>query len=115
MLTETLDSVKEAEESLKSKNASLVLFGECQSDSVELQIVPATGQSYPMTEIKGNDTISLNAVSMVILAKACIDSQQEVTAYSLLSKARNSMNDNSITNDSLFSVINTLLDETGIP
>lgn len=114
-LAETLDTVKEAEASLKGNNASLVLFGECQSDSVKLQIVPATGQSYPAINIDGNDTVSLNAVSMIILAKACVDSQQYVTAFSLLSKARNSLGDNGISNDSLLSVINTLMDETGIP
>ena len=69
---------------------------------------------YPDIEIIGSDIISLNAVSMTILAKACIDSQQEVTAFSLLSRARNTLTDNSITNESLSSIINTLLDETGI-
>jgi transcriptional regulator with XRE-family HTH domain len=113
-LLETIDTHKEAEKTLKDNNASLVIFGECGSDGVELQLVPATGQSYHAIKINGNDNASMNAVSMVILAKACIDSQQEVTAFSLLSKARNMLVDNSVANESLLSVINTLLDETGI-
>ena len=114
ILAETVDTVKEAEESLKDNNASLVLFGECQSGSVELQIVPATGQSYPGVEIKSSDTVSLNAFAMITLAKVCIDNQQEEIAFSLLSRARNTLTDNSITNESLLSMINALLDETGI-
>ena len=115
ILTEIIDDLKEAEDARKGKNASLVLFGECQSASVELRIVPATGQTYPDIEIKGSDTVSLNAVSMITLAKACIDNRQEETAFSLLSRARNTLTDNAVTNESLFSIINTLLDETGIP
>jgi transcriptional regulator with XRE-family HTH domain len=114
-LTETVDTPKEAKDAGKDKNATLVLFGECQLDSVELRIVPATGQTYPDIEIKGSDTVSVNAVSMITLAKACIDNRQEETAFSLLSRARNTLTDNAVTNESLFSIINTLLDETGIP
>jgi hypothetical protein len=113
-VVETVDTVKEAEDALKDKNATLVIFGECRSDSIELRIVSATGESYPTIEINGNDTVSLNAVSMVILAKACIDTQQEITGFSLLSKSRNMLVDNSVTNENLFSMIETLLDETGI-
>jgi transcriptional regulator with XRE-family HTH domain len=114
-LVDTVDTVKEAEESLKDKNASLVLFGECQSGNIGLHIVLATGQSYPPIEIIGNDTVSLNAVAMTALAKACIDVQQEEIAFSLLSRARNTLTDNAVTNESLLSVINLLLGETGIP
>ena len=114
IFSDTIDTLKEAEEALKDKNAFLVLFGECQSDSVKLQMVSATDQSYPDIEIKGSDTVSVNAVAMITLAKACIDAQQKETAFSLLSRARNTLTDNSITNDSLLSVIDTLLDETGI-
>ena len=113
-VVETVDTLKEAKESLKDNNASLVLFGECHPDIVELQMVPATGQSYPIIEITGSDTVSVNAVAMITLAKACIDNQQEVTAFSLLSKARNMLTDNAIIHESLLLIINTLLDETGI-
>ncbi|MBN2075391.1 MAG: helix-turn-helix domain-containing protein [Dehalococcoidales bacterium] len=113
-LTEIIDTFNEAEDAGKDKNASLVLFGECQSDNIKLQIIPATGQTYPVMEINGSNTISVNVVSMITLAKACIDTQQEDIAFSLLSKARNSLTDNAVTNESLFTIINTLLDETGI-
>lgn len=98
---------------IREKNACLIIYGDCGSSLVTIYLLPSTANPVPVIEIDAGDPVSLNAVSLVALAEACLERQDTGPAYAFLSRAVNDLNDSGVSNDTLSAIITGLLAEAG--
>ena len=108
-------STEKATQILDDKGACLIIYGESNTGLVTVNILQAPGQILPPIALDANDRISTDALSLIALAEVCIDTQNTEQAYSFLSKARNTLNDNAVKNDTILSLIDELLAEINNP
>jgi hypothetical protein len=76
-----------------------------------VNILPMLGQPLSPMIVNRSDNIGITSVSLVALAKICIDTGNTEQAISFLSKARNTLIDNNISNDTILLVIDELMAE----
>jgi hypothetical protein len=108
---QTINKVEQATQLFQDKGASLIIYGEYNANRATVNILPMPGQALSPIIIDTSDSIGITSVSLVALGKICIDAGNTEQALSFLSKARNTLIDNNVTNDTILSVIDKLLAE----
>jgi len=108
---QTVSKTDQATQIFQEKGASLVIYGECNADLVTVNMLPVPGQTLSPIIVNAGDSISITSLSFVALGKICIDTGNAEQAVSFLYKARNTLNDNNVSNDMILSVIDELLAE----
>jgi transcriptional regulator with XRE-family HTH domain len=105
---QTVSKIEQATQMLQEKGASLIIYGECNANLVTVNMLPVPGQTLSPIIVNDGDSISITSLSFVALGKICIDTGNAEQAVSFLSKARNILIDNNVTNDTILSVIDEL-------